>query len=623
MSFVFPNSAFSHNDLLDALDALVLSASGWRGVFAASGREQDTQDEARPELLYLSALMADTFADWVKKSGIIVLGRDTRPTGKTIALAMLNAFLRAGAAVEYSGIICAPEIMAYTRGNSLDKTKKYFAYVSASHNPVGHNGVKFGSGGGVLSPDEERSLRARFIEKCRAPNAVERARELLCEDGRFAAAQENSAVYKKAAYAAYFDFARQTTGIEHVTTAAPRPASERKAVAADFNGSARCVSIDRKFFEGRGFGFFAFNETPGLFAHGIIPEAQNLAYAARALEELQEGRCKKFPGAHTDAALAYACDCDGDRGNIVYYSLKKRRAEILSAQEVFALCVLAELCRQSTHTKRAVVCNCPTSMRVDEIARVFGAEVFRAEVGEANVVSLAQKARGMGFEARVAGEGSNGGFIAHPSRVRDPLNTVCAILSLLDSKSGKFKTWLQKSGQKQSAANFSLEDIIESLPAYTTTGVSEERAKLEIKMRDHAVLKKSFQKEFEAWFDSHKSELAHNGIVSWKCVSTNGIIETRDVTDFARSGQGGLKIVFFDSAGGVSAFMWMRGSGTENVFRVLCDVKGSRGDLESTLLNAERAMLLRADSALCRYAPVSMAISRPLTESFSSSPHTN
>ena len=77
-------------------------------------------------------------------------------------------------------------------------------------------------------------------------------------------------------------------------------------------------------------------------------------------------------------------------------------------------------------------------------------------------------------------------------------------------------------------------------------------------------------------------------------MSTNGIIETKDVTDFASSGQGGLKIVFFDSEGESAAFMWMRGSGTENVFRILCDVKGSQSALESTLLNAERALLLNA-----------------------------
>jgi phosphoglucomutase len=595
MSFIFPDSAFSHSDLSNALDTLVFSASGWRGVFAASGVEEDSGFSVRPRLLCLSALMADTFALWVPKGSVIVLGRDTRPTGKNIAHAMLSAFLRAGAAVEYHGIICAPEIMAYTRGDSFGKAKKYFAYISASHNPVGHNGVKFGADGGVFFPDDERAIRARFIANCSSPNALERARELLCEDERLAAAQENSALYKKTAYAAYFDFACQTAGIRR---AAPpqSPKIARAAVVADFNGSARCVSIDREFFETQGTGFFAFNDAPGMFAHGIIPEAQNLECAARALEELQEGRCKKFSGIHKEAVLAYTCDCDGDRGNIVYYSFKKRRAKILSAQEVFALCVLAELCREENpRQKRAVACNCPTSMRIDAIARVFGVEVFRAEVGEANVVSLAQKARGMGFEVRVAGEGSNGGFIAHPSRVRDPLNTVCAILSLLDSKSGKFKIWLQKNGQKQNEDDFSLEDIIESLPAYTTTGVSEERAKLAIKTRDHAALKKNFQKKFEAWFHSHKTELAHNGIVSWQCVSTNGIIEKKGVTDFARSGQGGLKIVFFDHAGQSAAFMWMRGSGTENVFRVLCDVKGGHNTLEAALLDAERAMLLNAD----------------------------
>jgi phosphoglucomutase len=597
MSFLFSPNTISHSALMGAFDSLVLSASGWRGIFAASANEEDSDCAVRPEFLALAALMADSFADYVQKNAVVVLGRDTRPTGEKVALAMFSAFLNRGLAVEYLGIVCAPEIMAYARSNFPSSAKRYFAYVSASHNPVGHNGVKFGFDGGVIAPDEEQELRGFFIKKCSAHDAVNRTHELLrCGEQRLIDTKTESFFFKKKAYDSYLDFARLTAGIERKKTAMPPPSNnERKAVAADFNGSARGTSIDRQFFEEQGYEFFAFNEEPGVFAHGIIPEAGNLEYAARFLEQLHEGRCEKFPGIHTEAEIAYACDCDGDRGNIVYYSKKNRRAEILSAQEVFSLCVLASLSLHSPRQKQAVVCNCPTSMRVDEIARAFDAEIFRAEVGEANVVSLAQKTRGMGFDVRAAGEGSNGGNIVHPSRVRDPLNTVWAILALLDRQNGAFKTWLKKIGREHDAQDFSLDGIIESLPAYTTTGVSEERAKLAIKTRDHAALKRNFQKEFEAWFDSQKNFLAHNGIVSWSAVGTNGTEETKNLRDFGLSERGGLKILLLDSAGKSQAFMWMRGSGTENVFRVLCDVKGKNNALESQLLDAERALLLKAD----------------------------
>ena len=48
--------------------------------------------------------------------------------------------------------------------------------------------------------------------------------------------------------------------------------------------------------------------------------------------------------------------------------------------------------------------------------------------------------------------------------------------------------------------------------------------------------------------------------------------------------------------------MWMRGSGTESVFRILCDVKNIYDDIEKTskeeksLLEWETSMLLKADS---------------------------
>ena len=44
--------------------------------------------------------------------------------------------------------------------------------------------------------------------------------------------------------------------------------------------------------------------------------------------------------------------------------------------------------------------------------------------------------------------------------------------------------------------DFSLIDVIETLPVYTTTGVSETRALLKIKTTDHSVLKAKYQKVF-------------------------------------------------------------------------------------------------------------------------------
>ena len=86
------------------------------------------------------------------------------------------------------------------------------------------------------------------------------------------------------------------------------------------------------------------------------------------------------------------------------------------------------------------------------------------------------------------------------------------------------------------------------------------------------------------------------GFERYTAVRTNGTKEVKDLADYSQSGSGGLKIIFFDEKDCPAAFMWMRGSGTEPVFRVMCDVKGDKPKEEQKLLEWETKMILRADS---------------------------
>ena len=78
-------------------------------------------------------------------------------------------------------------------------------------------------------------------------------------------------------------------------------------------------------------------------------------------------------------------------------------------------------------------------------------------------------------------------------------------------------------------------------------------------------------------------------------VITKGTKETRNVKDFSESGKGGLKILFKDKDSKPIAFIWMRGSGTEPVFRIMCDVKGDKPDMEKALLEWETELIKKAD----------------------------
>ena len=628
---------------------MILSASGWRKVFAQSGNERDATTKIGSVNKALCFLAAESFLEWLKArpgSGRkakaaatlneskakkrrlkIVVATDTRPTGKECAEYALKALCLGGADAVFLGVAAAPEIMAFAR--SFDA----FVYISASHNPIGHNGIKFGlDDGGVLNAAQNLEVRAIFERKLNeadgAEEVLKRANAVKSAAFLKAASKEKVAANKKASLAAYQKFSRLVSSGTESAAAQKKFFDGLKAalkksetiVCADFNGSARTLCIDKKFFSECGLKFKAINARPGHIVHEIIPEPENLVHVARFVEETaakiaESENCRKAKSAaaasrafKTPTIIGYMPDCDGDRGNIVYYSYKEGKAKILKAQEVFALSVLSELSfavlRQkagkkagaSNKTARlAVAVNCPTSMRIEEIAAAFGAKVFRAEVGEANVVNLAREKREAGYCVPILGEGSNGGTITYPASVRDPLNTVMALAKFLAVKEA-WELWTKARGLPFTSG-CALDDILDSLPKYTTTGVSEKRAILKIKTSDHAVLKKNFQKVFEDSFKKDSEGLLKKyGIVSWKASLTNGTKEKLGAKDFSKSKKGGLKILFYEkNSRAPSSFIWMRGSGTEPVFRIMCDVKGKDAIKEKELLAWETKMLAQAD----------------------------
>lgn len=590
---------------------MILSASGWRKVFAVSGEETDTTTEIGIENTCISVLSALVFSDYVKKrtgkrTPTIVLGIDTRPTGPEIANAMIRLLLKEKVVVRYVGVTAAPEIMAYS------KLFDGFIYISASHNPIGHNGIKFGlNDGGVLNGKENALLVEEFKAKCSDEFALQNVSRLISvrSQSDLEWVYSESISTKKEALEIYKTFSKNVisslTNVSLQDKFFDNLKAQIKAnpigIVCDFNGSARTMSIDKEIFAENNLNFYPFNDIPGKIVHEIIPEPENLVYCAKKMEELQKAGTK-------DAILGYMPDCDGDRGNIVYWDSKTDSAQILKAQEVFSLSVLAELAfsywlnKNDSSYKPAVAVNCPTSMRIDEIAKAFNAKVFRGEVGEANVVNTARLARKEGYTVRILGEGSNGGTITFPSSVRDPINTIFAFIKLLtikDTPEGKglFHIWCQLSGQEDKYKDdFTLSDVLETLPVYTTTGVSESRAILKISTMDHAKLKGNFQKVFENSFKNGADGLLKKyGISSYKCILTNATTEKVDAKDFSESGKGGLKIQLFENSDKPSAFIWMRGSGTEPVFRIMCDVKGNNPDKEKDLLAWETKMLLEAD----------------------------
>ncbi len=610
----------SYSALARAFSQFILSSSGWRKVFALSGNEEDRLPEISVENADSVFLAALSFSEFLQKEyphiTKIVVGTDSRPTGAAIQKQILSAFCttehRDGLIA--IGIAAAPEIMSYAR--SLEAA---FVYISASHNPIGHNGLKFGlNTGGVLDGAQTARLIALFTEKCgktESHAAVDALRK-KADSAVLGAVKAEEAARKQESLSVYRAFLRevisgsQNTDEQNGVFSLIRSECEAMAqtgkpftIVADFNGSARAASVDRRFFEEQGMQLVGLSEEAGAITHGIVPEGVNLQSCIAAMEELH----RKAPEKTGNALFGYMPDCDGDRGIIIYWDERQKRALPLDAQQVFALAVIAELSalhyKGAGETPLAIAVNGPTSLRINEIAAALNTRVSAAEVGEANVVNCAHELRKQGYTVRILGEGSNGGNITYPAAVRDPLNTLFAIIKMLlikdtPEKSCPFRIWCEKSGQQDKyRADFTLTDIIATLPLYCTTSTQEQRALMKIQSTDHAALKRAYQQIFNKELIEKQEQLKNRfGIHSWKAFSYNGTVCTENIEDFGLSGRGGLKIQFYTEADEPVGFIWMRGSGTEPVFRIIADIKGSDENAELFLVRWQSSMVEKSDA---------------------------
>lgn len=612
----------------EAAKSLILSASGWRKVFACpspgepyapwsggTSAEDSLTTRISPEDIVLSSLMAHVFGDFILKASPtrprVLLGIDTRPTGAAIADIFARVLLGMGLDVRYCFIISAPEIMAYAGlGGRVpegdEESISGFAYISASHNPPGHNGVKFGlASGGVLSAAQIAPMIDRFRQEAGDERAARKALSLIraAKVDSVAACYRNCSYWKRRALSAYTLFTHEVVSGRAALEDQARVLDELAAscaarplgVVAELNGSARTLSIDADFLEGLSVKARLANQQPRVFARRIVPERESLEPCMRLLDEAR--------GADPCFQIGYAPDCDGDRGNLVFFDRKKGASRILEAQEVFSLAVLSELAGLAGESKIAVVVNDATSMRIEKIAGYFGASVFRTETGEANVVNRAEEARAQGWTVRILGEGSNGGTIIHPSKVRDPLSMIGSMVRLLrtpatQGKPDLFRTWLEACGRgDEYREDFDLSDVIASLPAWITTSAFESRAALKIRTNDKAELKKNYAAIFAMEWESRRKELKTKfGIFSWRALASNGTVEREIGLDFASSGQGGVRILFLDKEGIPLVFIWMRGSGTEPVFRIEADIEGGTPEDEEYFLSWHRSMVERADA---------------------------
>ena len=585
------------------VEAMTLGVSGWRKIFAFSGRAEGLERtlvlEDERLVMLAAGVIGAYFAKGRARQQKILLARDTRPTGKKIVQVIGSVFDEERLPTIDMGIQALPQAMATVQRTSC---LAGMVYITASHNPPGYNGIKLvDASGSVFSKEVMDPLIHAFKRACSLFSG--KVETPMRSKGRQKNPDNPSFIKAAERYRSLLDEASFGMRRHRALLRKNLAKGKRYELLCDMNGSARLHAIDRAYLRDYGVRLCCMNDRPGQFVHRIVPEG----FSLRGLKE----RMRSY---RADLLFGYAVDADGDRGNLVVYAGENPKP--LSAQATFYLTLVAELAykrlflRRQNH-KHVVVTNEVTSCAVGDLCEVFGVEWFQAEVGEANVLSLAEELRRRGYEVLLMGEGSNGGCIIPPGTVRDPLMVVMSLLKLLfledDKKESLLSLVIRKLGSSGDELlccpkNQVLEGLYRALNPYVTTAVFEPRALVllpGIKMKD---LQQRYVERFRSAFRACRGEWAKRyGFCHYKVFSYQGK-RAYDLSQKTKKDlgslplTGGLKLIFYNASHKPRGFFWMRVSQTEPVCRLAVDVKGTKTH-ERVLLTWHKRLVLSCFSS--------------------------
>lgn len=331
--------------------------------------------------------------------GVIVIGRDGRPSGTDLEAAVRAALTAMGFRAVQLGVVTTPTTAVMV--NHLNASGGIV--ITASHNPIEWNGLKF------------LTSRGAAPAKAQAEQIIDRFR---------AAAPDQSHSASTAAPQAEVESAHDVH-VSRVLACVDVGAikSRRLRVVLDSVNGSGCVA-GRLLLERLGAEVIHLNGEPtGVFAHTPEPMRENLTELAEQV-------------AATGADIGFAQDPDADRLAVV-----DERGHYIGEEYTFALA--AEEILSQAGPGRAVAVNLSSSRMIDDVAARHGARVIRTPVGEANVVEAMIRSN------CVAGGEGNGGIIwPRVCLVRDSLSGMALILSLLARRAA------------------TLSQVVASMPAY-------------------------------------------------------------------------------------------------------------------------------------------------------------
>lgn len=348
-----------------AIPSLKISISGVRGVVG---------DSLTPGLL---TRFAQAFGTYVG-SGTIVIGRDTRTSGEMVRQAVIAGLLSSGCRVIDLGVCPVPTVQLIVRQR---KASGGIA-ITASHNPAEWNALKFVNAEGLfLSAGQARELLDIYHQGDYTKVSGGEMRSVETFAGGLDA------------------------HIKAVIDAVGQLSQKRKLkVALDSCNGAGSI-IAPRLLEALGAEVVSVNTTPdGSFPRGAEPVAENLVALCQLVRD-------------SNADVGFAQDMDADRLAVV-----DEKGLPIGEENTLALATRFVLGK----TPGDVVTNLSTSCAMDEVAKLFGCNLHRSKIGEANVTDMMQA-----VGAIIGGEGNGGVIYPAINFCRDSHVGMALILHLL------------------------------------------------------------------------------------------------------------------------------------------------------------------------------------------------
>jgi phosphomannomutase len=344
-------------------------------------------DKETPRLFFQ---FAQAFTKTLGK-GTYLLATDTRPSRNTLLPEVVAGITSVGSDVVTIGIAPTPVVLFLVRKMNFTGG----IVLTASHNPIEYNGLKFIGPDGIFLSEEgiarvqenlergEEGAGKRKGSHTHNPNLIEIYIENLL----------GSKIFSGVSFKNLFCLVDACNGAVYYLL---DQVLERIGCRV-----SHIYSPDK----GRAI-------RNGLFPRPPEPSAENLFKLKQEVLK-EEG----------DLGIAY--DPDGDRVSFV-----SEEGKALGEEATLPLALEFFLPKE----KSPVVCNLSTSLLVDAIAERYGVKTYRTKVGERNVIEEMMK-RG----AKIGGEGNGGVILSEINFTRDGILATLMILALL-SERGKLST---------------------------------------------------------------------------------------------------------------------------------------------------------------------------------------